>query len=281
VRRPSLPGGVVDFGEESLRRFLEVEGSLQATVLAAQAFTSLIPFMVVGAAFGPGESDLADRIVERFDLHGSAARSVEALFNDSGDVESAVTWVSVIILVLSALSFTRALQRMYQRAYGTQPLAWKEGWRGLAWLAAFAAWVVVSSPLREALEDVGGIVFAIGLSSALGFVIWLVTPRILLGRLDWRHLLPGGAVSAVLGALLGAASGIYIPVLLTWSADRYGLIGIAFSLQSWLLASSFVVVIGAVVGAVASERFGDHRPAMRAATAAPFSPPTAQTSRRT
>jgi uncharacterized BrkB/YihY/UPF0761 family membrane protein len=46
-----------------------------------------------------------------------------------------------------------------------------------------------------------------------------------------------------------------MPILLTWSADKYGLIGIAFSIQSWLLTASFVVVIGAVIGALASERF--------------------------
>jgi membrane protein len=257
VRLPNLPGVVVDFGERSLRRFLDIEGTMQATVLAAQAFTSLIPFLVVGAAFGPGESDLAERIIDRFELHGSTARSVEALFNSSGEVAGAVTWVSIIILVLSALSFTRALQRMYQRSYARDPGSWKEGWRGLAWLAGFAAWLTISSPLRGSLEDVGGLVFAIALSSALGFVVWLWTPRILLGPVDWRRLLPGATVSAVLGALLGAASGIYVPVLLTWSAERYGLIGVAFTLQSWLLAAAFVVVVGAVVGAIASERLGD------------------------
>ena len=271
MKLPSLSGAVVDFGEGSLRRFLDIEGTLQATVLAAQAFTSLIPFMVVGAAFGPGESDLSDRIIERFDLHGSAARSVEALFDESGEVESAVTWVSCIILVLSALSFARALQRMFQRAYAVEPGSWKEGWRGLAWLAAFAAWLTVSSPLRGALDDVAGLVFAIAVSTAMGFVVWMATPRILLGPMGWRRLLPGATVSAVLGALLGAASGIYVPILMTWSADRYGLIGIAFTFQSWLLASAFVIVIGAVVGAIASEISSL---AARAAPATPISPRT-------
>jgi uncharacterized BrkB/YihY/UPF0761 family membrane protein len=45
--------------------------------------------------------------------------------------------------------------------------------------------------------------------------------------------------------------------VMTWSADRYGLIGIAFAIQSWLLVLAFVVVIGAVVGAVVVDRFGD------------------------
>ena len=258
MKLPTLPVAVLEFGSHSFRRFVQVEGAQQATVLAAQAFTSLIPFLVVGAAFGPGDEDIADRINERFDLHGSAARSVEALFNDSAQVESAITWVSIVILILSALSFTRALQRMFQRAYETEPGGLGEAWRGLAWLAAFALWVVVSSPLRETLDDLAGVVFAICISTAMGFVVWLATPIILLGGMDWRRLLPGALVSAVLGALLGAASGIYVPILLEWSADKYGLIGIAFSIQSYLLAASFVIVIGAVIGAVASERFEPH-----------------------
>jgi membrane protein len=258
VKLPSIPGAVLDFGSQGFRRFVDVEGAQQATVLSAQAFTSLIPFLVVGSAFGPGDEDMADRINDRFGLHGSAANSVEALFADSGEVESAVTWVSIIILVLSATSFTRALQRMFERAYGTEPRGWDEAWRGLVWLGAFALFIVVSSPLRETLEDVGGIVFAIAVSTALGFVVWLGTPIILLGGMDWRRLLPGALVSAVLGALLSVASGIYMPILLTWSADKYGLIGIAFSIQSWLLATSFVVVVGAVIGALASDHFAPH-----------------------
>jgi membrane protein len=253
VRRPSLPREVVEFGAQSLRRFVEVEGTQQATILSAQAFTSLIPFLVVSAAAGPGDEDLADRIIERFDLEGASARSVEALFNDAGEVESAVTWVGIIILVLSALSFTRALQKVFQRAYRLESEGWRDAWRGLAWLGTFTLWVVVSSPLRETLSGIAGVVFAIMVSVAMGFLVWLWTPVILLGSVEWQRLVPGAVVCAVLGALLGAASAIYVPVLLTWSAERYGLIGIAFTLQSWLLTAAFVIVIGAVVGAVASE----------------------------
>jgi hypothetical protein len=32
--------------------------------------------------------------------------------------------------------------------------------------------------------------------------------------MDWRHLLPGATLSAVLAALLTAASGIYVPILM-------------------------------------------------------------------
>jgi membrane protein len=64
---------------------------------------------------------------------------VDALFADSTEVESAVTWVSVVILILATLSFTRAMQRMFQRAYREEPGGRGDIWRAFAWLAGFAA----------------------------------------------------------------------------------------------------------------------------------------------
>jgi membrane protein len=256
LRLPALPASVLDFGLRCLRRFVEIEGATQATVLGAQAFTSLIPFLVIASVAAPGDSDLADRIIERFGLEGASARSVEALFADSTEVESAVTWVSVVILILATLSFTRAMQRMFQRAYSVQPAGVSDVWRGFAWLAGFVAWIVISSPLRGSLKDFGGIFLAVAATTVTGFGLWLWTPTILLHTRDWRRLVPGAMVSGLLGALLGVASGIYVPIVMEWSARKYGLIGVAFSLQSWMLVFAFVIVIGAVVGAVVSERFG-------------------------
>lgn len=236
-----------------LRRFVEIEGTQHATVLGAQAFTSLIPFLVVAAVFAPGDADLSDRIVDRFGLEGESARSVGALFADSGEVEGTLTVISVVILVLATLSFSRAIQRMYQRAYGHEPGGIRDAPLGLLWLAGLALWIVIVSPLRQSLEDVGGVGFAIVLGTATGAVLWLWTPVCLLRARDWHRLVPGAVISGVLGALLTVASALYVPVLMNWSAERYGLIGIAFTLQSWLLVFAFVVVIGAVVGAVVSE----------------------------
>ena len=233
----------------AVRRFLAIEGAQQATVLAAQAFTSLIPLMVVAAAASPGSSDLADRIVDRFGLEGESARSVHQLFASAGETQSAVTWISIVILVLSALSFTRAIQRVFQRAYDRQPEGLKDQQRGLAWVVCLGAWVTLLAPLHESLADLAGIVFAVLVSSVTGFFLWLGTPMLLLGERDWRYLAPGAAVSGVLGAALSVASSIYVPIVMDWSAERYGLIGIAFALQSWLLVAGFTIVIGAVFGA--------------------------------
>jgi membrane protein len=212
---------------------------------------------VVASAVGPGDSDLADTIVERFGLEGNSARSVHQLFASAGETQSAVTWISVVILVLSALSFTRALQRLFQRAYERPSAGMQQDTaRGLVWVLVFAAWLTITSPLHDWLEDLGGVVFAVALATVTGFFVWLGTPLILMGERDWRRLAPGAAVSGLLGALLGVAAGIYVPIAMEWSADKYGLIGIAFALQSFLLVAAFVVVIGAVVGATVVERIG-------------------------
>jgi membrane protein len=252
---PAALRAPLEFPARVLQKFVGIDGAQQATVLSAQAFTSLIPLMVVAAAFSPGGSDLADRIVERFGLQGDSAKSVHQLFASAGETQTTITWVSVIILVLSALSFTRAIQRVFQRAYGHEPEGLRDQQRGLVWVLCLGAWVTILSPLHESLEELGGIVFAVLMATATGFVLWLGTPMLLLGEHDWRRLAPGAFVSGLLGALLGVASSIYVPILMDWSADKYGLIGIAFALQSWLLVAGFVVVIGAVVGAVVVDRY--------------------------
>jgi membrane protein len=251
---PPALRGPLQFTMDTLRRFFAIEGAQQATVLAAQAFTSLIPLLVVGAAFAPGDADLADRIVDRFGLEGESAKSVSQLFASAGETESTITWISIVILVLSALSFTRAIQRVFQRAYERQPEGLKDQQRGLTWVLCLAVWVTLLAPAHETLEDAAGVIFAVLVSTGTGFVFWLLTPMILLGERDWRHLAPGALVSGLLGAMIGVASSIYVPILMDWSAEKYGLIGIAFALQSWLLVMGFVVVVGAVVGSVVVSR---------------------------
>ena len=68
-----------------------------------------------------------------------------------------------------------------------------------------------------------------------------------------RRLVPGAVVSAVLLTVVIYASAVYMPILIESAARRHGLIGIAFSLQGWLLTIAVVIVAGAVVGSVLSE----------------------------
>lgn len=229
---------LTDFGVRAARRFVQIEGAQQATVLAAQAFTSLIPFLVVGAAFGPGDGDLADRIVERFGLEGKSADSVEALFNSSGDVTSAITWVGVIILILATLSFSRAMHKMSSGRIRFRPRAA----RPLARLRMAGRFRRLDRALGAAARDVPGR----GRPLALGGHHHGHRRGAVAGHpahpAGHDRVAPADPGGARLGRARGdseRASAIYVPILMTWSADRYGLIGIAFSIQSWLVVIGF------------------------------------------
>jgi hypothetical protein len=56
VRLPSLPGAVVEFSEASFRPFLDVEGTLQATVCSP-------PRRVIGAIASEQLGERLERIV--------------------------------------------------------------------------------------------------------------------------------------------------------------------------------------------------------------------------
>jgi uncharacterized BrkB/YihY/UPF0761 family membrane protein len=78
-------------------------------------------------------------------------------------------------------------------------------------------------------------------------VLWLGVPLIFPRVEARRRLQPGTLLFGALGASLAVESGIYVPILTERSGERYGLIGIAFTFQSWLLVFAFVIVLGAVV----------------------------------
>src|SRR3954449_4937555 len=104
VRQRADP--VVDMGFRAVARFLHINGTMRATVISAQAFTSLIPFLVVIASLAPGDGDLGDRLVDQCDLTGASARSMDTLFSSAGEGGSTITWIGILILLLSGLSFT-------------------------------------------------------------------------------------------------------------------------------------------------------------------------------
>jgi len=85
----------------------------------------------------------------------------------------------------------------------------------------------------------------------LGSVIWALTPYILLGgRVRSRRLLATGVLTAVSLTLFAVVSRLYMPAIMSTDARRYGLIGAAFGIVSWLFASSVVLIGSATTGAV-------------------------------
>jgi len=242
-------------GRRSLSRFVELQGMDRSMALAGQAFAALMPLLiVVGAATPAGGEDLVEGIIKRVDLSGDAAETLRAAVAAPAEVYDSVSVTGALLLVISALSFTRALQRLYILAWRLQPLGMRGNKWGLAWLAAFS---VVCS-LQPGVVSLFNGALAVAVTIALSCALWLFTPWILVGKaIPWRRLVPQAVLTSFGLGVLTVASAIYLPRALASAASQFGFIGVGFAMLSWLFLVSFVLVAAAALGATLAEPAGD------------------------
>lgn len=243
--RRSFPGRCAD-------TFLALQGLDRAMAIAAQAFTALIPLLLLTSALVPvgSRNVVVDAIIGRFRLTGDAAHDVEVLFSRSASGSTGV--FSIVLLLFSGVSLTRRLQRMYLQAWEVEPL------RGVRVQldAAFALGALLVEV--SLLYAVGSLVRGLPLAGALdatvsvgaSLVIWTSLPWLLLDRrIPWRRLLPAGALTAVVGTLYGVATTVYMPRLMESYSQRYGMFGVTLALVGWLLCIAVIVVATTAVAA--------------------------------
>jgi membrane protein len=233
-------GAVAHWLVDPLLRFNLIDRSL---ALGAQAFGALIPLMIVLESAQPGDTSMASDLIDRFHLSGDAAEVVQEAFMATGD--TTITAFSVLVLVVSVLSFTRRLQRLYEETWEFEPRGLRGTGSGLVWLACFALYISLHPALDRVVGRTGGVV----LSLAGVFLVGLLTPHLLLGRrLHWRRLVLQAALTAAGILALGIWSAIYMPRAIGSSASAYGSIGVAFALLTWLWGLGIVLVASAVYG---------------------------------
>jgi membrane protein len=235
----------IDIGRRSLARFVELEGFDRSMALAGQAFATLLPLMIVFGTVAQGSStEVAEDLIDRLEVSGSAADALRETV--SQPPESGLSVVGAVLLVISALSFTRALQRLYVRAWRVEPLGLRGNLWGLLWLAMFVAFWSLQPAVVELFQGV--VAFTVSLSFST--LLWLWTPWLLLARrIAWRRLLPQAFLNAVGLVALAVGAAIYLPRAVASASAEFGVLGVAFSLLSLLFAVSFVLVVTAALGA--------------------------------
>jgi membrane protein len=244
-----LLGGPLRFGRDWLVGFVELQGFDRAVALAGQAFTTLIPLLIVYSAVVSDATgrDFADSLIRVFDLKGAAAANVKQVIAPAGDVESQVSAFGAVLLVGSALAFTRALQRLYQLAWDQTSLGLRAAKFGLLWLAMVIAYLTLRPVILSGVHGLTRLLVSI----AVGAGLWLVTPYVLLGwRIPWRRLVPTALLTSVGMTGLALCSAIWMPHTVATSAEQFGAIGVAFALLSWLVGLGLVLVVAAAGGAV-------------------------------
>jgi uncharacterized BrkB/YihY/UPF0761 family membrane protein len=253
------------FLRQCIRGFLELEGTDRALTIAAQAFMAIVPlFILVSAATGSSGENVSDYLVDRFNLSGEAEDSVEQLFRNPAGVGS-ISLFSILLVIVSGVSFTRRLQRMYERAWEQTPSGVRGSLSATLGLGVLLVEIVLLYFIRTLIRGLPlDEVLLVPLSAVAGLILWTSIPWLLLDRrIPWRRLLPSGAIASVAVGFYGVATTIYMPDLIERYSSRYGLMGVTIALLGWLLCIGFVLVAAAVIGA---ELDHSDRPWARAVT---------------
>jgi membrane protein len=236
------------------RCMIAINGYDRALALAAQAFVGLVPMLVIVAALVPGpvSSSSEPALSAALGLSGDAATATAtaALVHEPPGVDT-ITILGGLLLVVSVLGFTRALQRTYLAAWRLPSTGLRGYARGLLSSAALIGGFAALGLLGPALAALGNHVLVdVLLSAVAATLLWWPVQRVLLGgRAGWRALFPGAVLNGVGQALVLALSGLYMPVVISHEAEKYGLIGIAVAVVSWLVILGLLLVLSAVFSA--------------------------------
>jgi uncharacterized BrkB/YihY/UPF0761 family membrane protein len=234
-----------------LNRFQRIAGFDRAVALASSALTALIPLAVVSGAVLTrlGAQDVADRIIDRYGLIGGGAEAVRDIFSPAGGTSVSVGVVGALLLVVAVLSFTRAVQRLFEQSWELAPLSVRNTLNGVRWAAALAVFLVAGGWLhavvgRGRLELLASLLMLPLTAVFLLWSGWVLSAK----RIDWRALLPFAVIASILGALYSVGATLYVPHLFSTYATRYGVIGAVFAMISTLFCVTLILVGSAALG---------------------------------
>ncbi|MGI5452932.1 YhjD/YihY/BrkB family envelope integrity protein [Streptomyces sp. CA-249302] len=223
-----------------------------ATRLAAQAFLTALPLLFVIASFSPAalRDELRRTIRLLVGTSGPVLAQVDGVYAGGGQARETWGAVGVVVALVSATAFSRALQRLCERAWhlpksGLRSVVWRWG----AWLIVWIVALLFQGVVRDGFGV--GPVLGVPLQLVGACLLWWWTQHLLLvGRVGWLPLLPGALLTGLGVVLFSAVSGLWLPRSLRVSVDRYGPLGSVFTLLSWLIFFFATVVVGIAVGYV-------------------------------
>jgi len=234
-----------------VNRFQKVVGFDRSVALASSALTAIIPLTIVLSAFGSvlGGRDTAQRIIDRYDLSGGGAEAVRDMFSPPSGTSTSIGVIGFIFLLVAVLSFTRAMQRLFEQAWELKPLSVRNSANGLIWAGGLVLYIGISGLLQAVIGGSDLEIAATLLTAPASFVFLVWSGRVLTAkRLHRRALLPFAISGTVLLALYSVGSNVYLPHLFSTYATRYGVIGAVFAMISALFCLMFVLVVSAASG---------------------------------
>jgi membrane protein len=229
--------------------------------LAAQAFTSVFPLLILIAVLRPRRSgnELGQGLADSLGLDAAASAALEVALPAGSTAASSFGLIGILITLLSATSFSRALVRLYAGIWDVpRPPGLRGLWRLVATLLGLVLLVFLLTFVRRVLQGVPlSTVAEAVVACLLGALIWTWVPWVLLaGRVPARLLVPGGVLMGAAMVVLTIAGRIYLPRALSSATRQYGALGISFTYVSWLFVLMLALVTTAVTGAVVARNPG-------------------------
>ncbi|MEU9703873.1 YhjD/YihY/BrkB family envelope integrity protein [Streptomyces sp. NPDC047981] len=225
------------------------------TRLAAQAFLAAVPLLFALAAFAPvGVRDqMRDSLREVFGLTGASDEELKKVLDgsDAEGLRDTTGAVGALVALVSATSFSRAMARVCERAWGLPRASTRiAAWRWAVWLLALVLVVLLQEPIRSGFGTGGWLGLPLYFLVSTG--VWLWTQHLLLvNRIRWLPLLPGALLAATATTALGLTARLYMPGALNRALGEYGSLGLVLTMLSWLIvvcaALTFAFTIGAVL----------------------------------
>ena len=234
-----------------VNRFQKIVGFDRAVALASSALTAIIPLAIITSSLATslGGKDTADRIIDRYGLEGGGAEAVRDIFSPPSGSSTSLGLIGTVFLLVALLSFTRAVQRLFEQTWELKPLSVRNSLNGLLWIGGLTLYMGFAGLLHGWLGR-GDLDLAPTLIVApLTFVFLIWSGRVLSAkRLESRRLVPFGVVGAALLAVYSVGAAVYVPHLFDTYATRYGVIGAVFAMISALFCMMVVVVGSAALG---------------------------------
>lgn len=251
----------------TVRQVVALVQSGRVTFLAAgvayYAFISLIPallLLVVVASTVFGEAFAATVLDATHQFLAPAGQEAVTTAVASAEGRGGATVFGVVVLLWSTLKVFRGLDTAFLEVYGVEA--------HVGFLAQLRDAVTVAVGLGfglAAMVAVGTVVAAVDVGPLVDVVSILLLPALLTlvflpiyyvlpyPLVTLREALPGAVVAAIGWTVLQAIFQLYAAGAEQYKV--YGVIGGILLLVTWLYVAALVVIVGAVVNAVLSERF--------------------------
>ncbi|HET8951001.1 MAG TPA: YhjD/YihY/BrkB family envelope integrity protein [Solirubrobacteraceae bacterium] len=231
-------------------RFQKVAGFDRSIALSSSALTALIPLSIIAGALVPNrnQQDAAERVIDRYDLSGGGAEAVREILAPTADTSTSIGLLGAFFLLLALLSFTRAMQRLFEQTWELKPLSVRNSLNGLLWIGGLTIYAAATSLLHTRGDtplELPATLATVPITAI--FLVW--TGSVLSAkRLQRADLLPFAVLGAALNGVYAIGAQVYVPHLFDTYATRYGVIGAVFAMISTLFCVAVILVGSAAVG---------------------------------